>query len=122
VSADRDTDASAVPASHAWPEEDLARELVGTWISEVRDTEWGPLRFEFRFDENSRFSVTATPAESSETDRYDRGGPYRLENNMLITPALNEGQPVHVELRESRLVLTISEALQFELRKRCPRC
>jgi hypothetical protein len=91
---------------------------LGTWISEARDTAWGPLRFEFRFDEPSRLSVTGMPAESSDDDRYERKGAYQLEGDRLITPALNEGRAIRVALEDGRRRLTIGDSLEFQLRRR----
>jgi hypothetical protein len=61
--------------------------------------------------------VTGTPVETPDADRYERSGPYRLEGDRLITPALKEGQAIRVEPRDGGLLLTISDALRFQLRR-----
>jgi hypothetical protein len=92
--------------------------ISGTWTSEVRDTAWGPLRFEFRFGAGSEFSVTGTPVIPSDVDRYERTGPYRLEGDRLTTPALNEGHAVRFSFKDEQLRLSIGDVLEFQLRKR----
>jgi hypothetical protein len=91
---------------------------MGTWVSEMRETGWGPLRFEFRIGDDGRIDVTGTPPTDPEGEWYRRSGPYRLEGDRLVTPALNEGQPVHVRLRDGRLHLRIDDGLEFSLNRR----
>ncbi len=81
----------------------------------MRETRWGPMRFEFRIGGDNRFAVTGTPSNAPDGEVYRRTGPYRLEQDGLITPALNEGRPVHVEIRDGLLILTIDDALDFHL-------
>ena len=95
----------------------MPRDIVGTWVSDVRETGWGPLRFEFRFETDGRFTVVGTPVDSEGEAPYRRSGPYRLDGDRLITPALNEGEAVLVALEQGRLLLTINEGLRFRLRR-----
>jgi hypothetical protein len=98
---------------------DLAEAIQGTWASDVRETDWGPLRFTFRIDDG-RFEVTGAPVTPSGGEAYRRG-PYRLEGDRLVTPALNEGRPVRVRLSDGRLLLRIDEGLAFRLRREADR-
>ena len=92
--------------------------FAGTWVSEVRPTDWGPMHFEFHIGGDGRFDVTGTPLPSPEGEVYRHGGPYRLEGGRLVTPALNDGQPVDVRLRQGRLLLRIDDRLEFRLQPR----
>ncbi len=93
----------------------FTQRITGTWISDLRDTTWGPMRFEFRIDNRGGFEVTGTPSNAPEDEQYRRTGTYRLDGDHLITPALNDGRPVHVQLRDGLLILTIDDALEFHL-------
>jgi hypothetical protein len=75
------------------------------------------MRFEFRIGDDSQFDVTATALNAPEGEVYRRSGPYRLEADRLVTPALNDGQPVRVRLSDGLLFLTIGDTLGFRLRR-----
>jgi hypothetical protein len=75
------------------------------------------MRFEFRIGDNRRFDVTGTPLTGPEDYAYRRGGPYRLEGNRLVSPAINEGRPVRVQLANGLLHLRIDDGLEFRLRR-----
>jgi hypothetical protein len=92
--------------------------IGGTWVSEVRETEWGPLRFEYHIGDDGRFDVTGTPLTHPDGEVYRRSGPYRLQGDRLVTPALNEGQPVDVRLRDNQLLLRIDDGLEFRLQRK----
>ncbi|MBX6315634.1 MAG: hypothetical protein IRY99_22380 [Isosphaeraceae bacterium] len=96
----------------------LAEQLVGTWVSEVRETKWGPMRFEFRIGADGLFEVIGTPAGPSPEEVYRRRGPYCLEGGQLISPAIHEGQPVQVRPEDGGLVLIVDETLSFRLRRK----
>ena len=84
----------------------------------MRETDWGPMRFEFRISNGSRFDVTGSPSTLLEGEVYRRSGPYRLEGDRLVTPAVNGGHPVHVRLRDGQLLLKIDDGLEFRLRRK----
>jgi hypothetical protein len=75
------------------------------------------MRFEFRAGDESRFDVTGIPVDPSGGEAYRRSGPYRLEGNRLVTPALNEGRPTQVRLQGRQLLLKIDAGLEFLLRR-----
>ena len=75
------------------------------------------MRFEFRFGPDGRIDVLGTPGPNTGADVYRKSGPYRWDEGQLITPALNEGKPVQVELQVDRLMLRIDERLSFDLRR-----
>ncbi len=85
-------------------------------MSEERDTKYGRMSFLFRLGADGRLEVLGTSAASGATE-YRRSGPYRVEPGRLVTPTLNDGQPVQVRLHHGRLVLTIEETLSFRLRR-----
>jgi hypothetical protein len=97
---------------------DVPQGIRGTWVSAVRETTWGPMRFEIGIGDDSRLDLTGTPLIGPEDEVYRRSGPYRLEEDRLITPAVNEGQPVHFRLRDGLLHLTIDDGLEFRLRRK----
>ena len=73
------------------------------------------MKFAFRFGD-SLLEITGTPASILGKD-YRRSGTYRLEGDLLFSPTLNNGQPVHLTLQEGRLALTIDETLAFWLQR-----
>ena len=75
------------------------------------------MRFEFRFGADGRIDVLGTLGPNTSADVYRKSGPYRWDEGQLITPALNEGKPVQVELQVDRLMLRIDERLSFDLRR-----
>jgi hypothetical protein len=89
--------------------------IVGTWISDIRETKEGPMIFAFRFASKGNLAITGTPTEASQPT-FHRAGSYRLEDNQLISPVINGGQPAPVELRADRLHLII-DTLSFSLRR-----
>jgi hypothetical protein len=64
---------------------------------------------------DGRIVVTGTPPGGAPT--YHRDGPYRIAGNELVTPVLNEGQPVHVRQSGDRLVLVITDDVWVRLRR-----
>lgn len=86
-------------------------------MSEVRDTDWGPMRFTFRIGSDGQFEVTGTPTGPSPGQVYRRSGPYHLAGGRLISPAIHEGKPVDVRPDDDGLVLTVDETLWFRLRR-----
>ena len=104
--------------SHSPPGPKLHRRIRGNWITDVRETDWGPLRFEFQFSDDGRLDVMGTPTSPSDDDAYKRSAEYRWDGNLLLSPALNEGRPVHVELRDGQLLVAIDGGIEFRLRTR----
>ena len=93
-------------------------DFAGTWVSEVRQTGQGPMKFEFRFEMNDRLEITGTPVGTAVGEAFHRRGPYRLKDGWLISPVMNEGQRVRIALQDEHLLLTIDETLAFRLRRR----
>jgi hypothetical protein len=93
-------------------------ELVGAWVSDVRQTDRGPMEFEFRWTEEGRLEVTGTSESGALDAEYRRSGPYQLEGILLISSALNEGEPVRIGRDGDGLLLKIDDTLQFRLRRR----
>ena len=77
---------------------------------------YGRMSFVFRFGADGRLEVVGTPAAPGGGE-YRRSGPYRAGAARLVSPALNEGQPVQATLHGGRLALTIDETLSFRLRR-----
>jgi len=75
------------------------------------------MAFAFHIRADGRMEVTGTPAQGSTGETFRRGGPYHLEGRRLISPALNEGQPVQVWLEDGTLVLRIDGSLAFRLQR-----
>lgn len=76
------------------------------------------MRFEFRAGGDGRLDVTGTPVNDSAGETYRRRGPYRLQGDQLVTPALNEGRPTQVRWRGGRLLLKIDDRLEFLLSRK----
>jgi hypothetical protein len=114
----RTAEADSASSAHEGPGKDLAEAIQGTWVSEVRETKWGPLIFEFHAGSDGRFELTGTPVDPSGDEVYRRSGPYRIEGHQLITPALNEGRPTQVRLQGGQLLLRIDAELEFLLRRK----
>ena len=76
------------------------------------------MRFEFRIGDDNRFDVIGTPLTGPEGDAYRRSGPYRLEGNRVVSPAIDEGRPVRVQLENGLLHLKIDAGLEFRLRRK----
>lgn len=91
--------------------------LTGVWVSDERDTAWGPMWFEFRIGTTGRFEVIGTPSKGVSPAEYRREGPYLINGEFLTSPAINEGQPVLVRLKGAELILTVSPTLAFRLRR-----
>jgi len=91
--------------------------IVGTWLSEVRQTDGGLMTFSFHIGDDGRMEVTGSPVPPSTGKIYRRSGPYHLEGRQLVTPALNEGKPVEVWLQDGKLALEIDPSLTFRLRR-----
>lgn len=76
------------------------------------------MRFEFGIGPDGWFDVTCIPADTAAREVYRRSGPYRLEGSRLISPAINEGQPVQLRPDGDELVLIVDDSLWFRLRRR----
>jgi hypothetical protein len=97
---------------------DLPDEIVGVWVSDERDTNRGRMRFEFRFGSDGTLDVRGTPLDGAAEKEFHNHGPYRLDGNSLVTPALNLGQPVRVWLDDGHLMVVIHDTLEFRLRRK----
>jgi hypothetical protein len=96
---------------------DLPAGIVGTWVSETRDTNRGLMHFEFVIGANGTLDVFGAPQDGAAEKEFRRHGPYRLDGHTLVTPALNEGLPVKVGLDGGQLLLAIDD-LTFRLRRK----
>ncbi len=83
----------------------------------MRETKHGAMTFKFRIGRDGTMDVTGMPANGSGADVFQRSGPYRLDGDRLLSPAVNDGRPVQVRLHAGILVLTIDETLVFQLRR-----
>ena len=68
----------------------------------------------FEIGVDGRLTMIGTPSDANWL--YHREGPYRLDGDRLITPVLNEGQPVSVRPVDGELVMVINDDLWFWLR------
>lgn len=89
--------------------------LRGAWVSEVRESKAGAMRFEFRFSADGDFEVDGVPVEGSAAEPYHRSAPFRLEKRTLVSAAINEGQPVQLSFDHDKLILVIDDSLNFRL-------
>jgi hypothetical protein len=92
--------------------------IIGIWVSDERDTNRGRTSFEFSIKSDGTLDVLGRPLDGAVEKEFRRHGPYRLDGNKLITPALNEGQPVQVWLEGGHLMLVIDHDLNFRLRRK----
>jgi hypothetical protein len=74
------------------------------------------MTFVFRLEGDGYLEVTGTPVGRG-GEKFLRYGPYRLEGDRLVSPALNEGRPIQVALQNGGVTLTIDEMLSFRLRR-----
>ncbi len=75
------------------------------------------MTFSFHIGDDGRMDVIGTPEPPSAGRVYRRSGPYSLKGRQLITPALNEGEPVEVWFQDGKLALEIDPSLTFRLRR-----
>jgi hypothetical protein len=75
------------------------------------------MTFEFRIGSDGTMDVIGVPTNDSGGEAFRRTGPYRVDGSQLVSPALNEGLPVHIQLRAGMLFLTIDKSLAFQLRR-----
>jgi hypothetical protein len=92
-------------------------DLIGNWMTEVRETKSGPMTFVFRFANDGTMEALARPAEGSGAKELRRNGMYQLVGDQLMSPAINEGQPVNVWSQSGTLILKFDAALIFELKR-----
>jgi hypothetical protein len=74
------------------------------------------MSFVFRLEANGHLEVVGTPVGRG-GEEFRRSGPYRLEGDRLVSPALNEGRPIQVALHDGWVTLTIDETLSLRLRR-----
>jgi hypothetical protein len=94
---------------------DLPMKILGNWTSEMRETKHGPMTFNFRFRNDGTIEVTGTPVYAAGGELFQRSGTYQMDGHQLVSPALNEGQPVRIWLQNGKLDLQIDESLEFRL-------
>lgn len=90
--------------------------LRGVWLSDVYDSKLGRMSFEFEIGEDGWFNVTGYPEDGSEVE-YRRHERYQLDSGKLISPAINEGKPVHFHRSGDDATLIIDETLKIPLRR-----
>jgi hypothetical protein len=94
-----------------------AQEVLGTWISEVRETGQGPMTFTFRLAADGSLEIRGQPDAKGAGKEYLRSGKYSFEGDRLISAAIKGGRPARVGLEDGQLILTIDETLAFRLRR-----
>jgi len=86
------------------------------WISDVRQTNQGPMSFVLRLGGDRNLEVVGTPVTPG-GEEFRRSGKFSLAGGWLTTPALNEGQPIRLALSDGQLSVTIDDALLLRLRR-----
>jgi hypothetical protein len=56
-------------------------EIVGTWVSEVRQTIRGTMSFVFRFGNDGHLDINGTPVGAATGEVFSRNGLYRAEDD-----------------------------------------
>lgn len=87
------------------------------WVSDVRQTNQGPMNFVFRLGADRNLEVVGTPVTPG-GEEFRRSGRYRFADGWLTTPALNQGQPISLALSDGQLSVTIDQALLLKLRRK----
>ena len=75
------------------------------------------MSFEFFMNGDGTMEVVGTPGAGSNTEEYRRSGAFRIDDGQLVSPAINEGRPVRIRMKDRMLVLTIDEFHVFYLRR-----
>jgi hypothetical protein len=75
------------------------------------------MAFTFEIGADGQLAVTGLSVDAPVEWSYHREGPYHLDGKRLVTPVLNEGQPVRVRATDDGLLLTITDDLWFRLRR-----
>jgi hypothetical protein len=75
------------------------------------------MSFAFEIGADGQLAVIGTPVDAAAAWHYHREGPYRLDGDQLVTPALNEGLPVTVRSANSGLVIAVTDDLWLWLRR-----
>src|SRR5205807_6771532 len=92
------------------------KEITGTWVGDVRQTNQGPMSFVFRLGGDRSLEVVGTPVTPG-GEEFRRSGKYRWADGSLTTPALNQGQPIRLALTDDHLTVTIDDTLLLRLRR-----
>jgi len=97
---------------------DATADVRGHWISDATDSKLGTMRLTFRIGSDGMFEVVGVSTANAKTELYRRRGPYQLRGAQLISPVINEGEPVHVRRHGEDLLIEISDTLSIRLARR----
>jgi hypothetical protein len=92
--------------------------LLGTWVTDVHQTDLGPMAFEFHLASDGQLQIDGIAADPANVESYHRSGPYRLDYGRLISPVINLGQPASIAVHDGRLTLTVDDTLTLHLRRK----
>jgi hypothetical protein len=81
--------------------------LVGTWKSDVLETEWGPAVMRFTIRTNSEIEIRFVPMSGHDSKPIEVKGAYSWDGTNCQTAILNKGKPFPLRVNESKLFLTI---------------
>jgi hypothetical protein len=78
-------------------------QLVGDWISEPRETEFGRCTFEITFRADGEVEATMRPTLGGEP--ISKRGKYSLQKGTLVSQIFNGGQPVPISIEGDTLII-----------------
>ena len=81
-------------------------QLVGDWMSEPRETEFGRCTFEISFRADGEVNATMRPASGGEP--ISKRGKYSLHKGNLVSQVFNGGRPVPISIEGGTLIINIS--------------
>jgi hypothetical protein len=91
-------------------DESTRERLVGTWLSEPIQTEWGPAAFELTFqkDGHLKFSMLSPTGAGP---GLTREGKYKVSKGQLVSEVFDKGQPAAASFDGRELIIdTASES------------
>lgn len=79
--------------------------LVGVWISDSTETEWGPARVRLQFRSNGLLEVSMMAPTGDDVLEGTAEAKYSVKNKRIISDAINKGKPVQFQLEAEVLVI-----------------
>ena len=81
--------------------------LMGVWISDTTETEWGPARLQLQFGTNGLLGVSMlAPTEDPKVlPGAAAEGKYSVQGKRIISDAINKGKPVQFQFEGEVLVI-----------------